>query len=188
MVSLMKDIFFYPLAALVIAAMIAYALSFQVDNTPSNVDLYERQGAALEDFFPSPGTTSVMGGEGDNIYAVMSAHMSRDIAPPSAGVFGTLNTAFEDNFGGANIRITIRARQGEVTPSTAFELAYFTSEVGDSDWMPFELSRSFADYSFEFSPNKPQAKGNDYVGIWPDPSGKGGTIHVQSIKVERLRP
>ncbi len=184
----MKDRFFYPLAALVIFGMIAFALSLKTVTTPSNVDIYERQGVDLADLFPSPGTTVRLSESGDDIYAVLSAHMTREIAPPSSGVFGTLGPAYEANFGGADIVITVRARQSKTTPSTKMELGYFTTGVGDSGWKPFVLSNEFVDYSFEFSPNPPLDEGIDYVGIWPDPEGKGGMIDVQSVKVERLRP
>jgi len=184
----MKDRFFYPLAAIVIAAMIAFALSLKTDTTPSNVDLYERQGVDLSELFPSPGTTVRLSESGDDVFAVMSAHMTRDVAPPSSGVFGTLGPAYEANFGGATIRVTVRARQSKTTPSSSMELGYFTTGVGDSGWKPFSLSGEFVDYSFEFSPNPPIEKGIDYVGIWPDPAGKGGIIDVQSVRVERLRP
>lgn len=184
----MKDRFFYPLAILIIGGMIAYALSFKADNTPSNVDIYERKGAELEALFPSPGTAAVISGGGEEVFAVLSAHMKREIAPPSAGVFGTLGPAYEQNFGEANIRITVRARSGENAPSAAMELGYFTTGVGDSGWKRFDLTESFADYSFDFTPNAPSGKGNDYVGIWPDPSGEGGEIYVTSIKVERITP
>lgn len=184
----MKDRYFYPLAILIIGGMIAYSMSFQVDNTPANVDLYERQGIDLEELFPSPGTTVYMGSFGEDSYAVLSAHMNRDTAVSSAGVFGTLGPAYESNFGGATIRITVRAKQGEISPSSAMELGYFTSGVGDSEWQIFELLDDYVDYSFDFTPNPPTEKGNDYIGIWPDPSGKGGTIDVQSVRVERLRP
>jgi len=184
----MKDRFFYPLAALVVFAMIAFALSLKTDTTPSNVDVYERQRADLVDLFPSPGTTVRLSETGDDIYAVLSAHMTREIAPPSSGVFGTLGPAYEANFGGATITITVRARQSKIAPSAKMELGYFTTGVGDSGWKPFELSNEYVDYSFEFSPNPPLEEGIDYVGIWPDPDGKGGSIDVQSVRVERLRP
>lgn len=184
----MKDRYFYPLAMLIIVAMVAYALSFKVDNTPSNEDIYERKDVQLEELFPSPGTTVVMGGSEVDRHAILGAHMSRDIAPSSAGVFGTLGPVYEANFGGARIAITVRAKKGEAAPSLKMELGYFTSGVGDSEWQIFELTDEYADYSFEFSPEKPARKGSDYIGIWPDPSGQGGTISVQSVKVERLRP
>jgi len=67
----MKDRFFYPLAILIIGGMIAYALSFKADNTPSNVDIYERKGAELEALFPSPGTAAVISGGGEEVFAVL---------------------------------------------------------------------------------------------------------------------
>ena len=184
----MKDRYFYPLAAVIIGAMIAYALSFTVDTRPSNVDIFERQGADLDVLFPSPGTTVNLEVSSDMVYAKLSAHMNREIAPPSAGVFATLGPDYESNFGGATIRITVRAKAGETTPSATMELGYFTADVGSSGWRTFELADSYADYSFDYSPNKPSGKGNNYLGIWPDSSGQGSEVFVQSVKVERLRP
>jgi len=118
----MKDRFFYPLAILIIGGMIAYALSFKADNTPSNVDIYERKGAELEALFPSPGTAAVISGGGEEVFAV----------------------------------ITVRARSGENAPSAAMELGYFTTGVGDSGWKRFDLTESFADYSFDFTLTMPK--------------------------------
>jgi len=78
--------------------------------------------------------------------------------PPSSGVFGTLGPAYEANFGGATITITVRARQSKIAPSAKMELGYFTTGVGDSGWKPFELSNEYVDYSFEFSPNPPLSR------------------------------
>ncbi len=185
----MKDWLFYPLAALIIGGMIYYALSFKVDNAPKNADIYERSGGALADLFPSPGTTIKMPDNAaiDN-FATLAAHMTREIAPPSAGVFATLGPAYEANFGGAVVRVSVRARSGRVNPSPVMELGYFTDGAGDSGWQSFTLSPKFADYGFDFSPNLAADKGNDYIGIWPDPLGQGGTIEVQSVRVARVKP
>ncbi len=186
----MKDWLFYPLAALIIGGMIYYALSFKVDNAPKNIDIYERSGSALAGLFPSPGTTLKAPSNAAAIdnFATLAAHMTREIAPPSAGVFATLGPAYETNFGGSTVRVSVRARSGRVNPSPVMELGYFTNGVGDSGWQKFTLTSKFSDYSFDFSPKIPTDKGNDYIGIWPDPTGHGGTIEVQSMRIERVTP
>ncbi|MGB0907537.1 MAG: hypothetical protein ACPGVT_08590 [Maricaulaceae bacterium] len=187
----MKDIFFYPLAALIIGGMVYFALSFGADDGPANADLYELSGDSLTALFPSPGTTMQLASDGQNggSYAVASSHMTRAEAPPSAGVFGTLGPAYEKNFGGQEIRITVRARYGRSNPALKFETAYFSSGAGDSEWQNYALTEKFADYSFLFTPGKPQGKkGNDYIGIWPDPTGQQGSIDIMSVRVERVAP
>lgn len=187
----MKDMFFYPLASLVIGGMIYFALSFGGESGPENADIYSLDGDNLAALFPSPGTTLQLMGEVQNggVYAVLAAHMTRAEAPPSAGVFGTLGPVYEKNFGEQTIRITVRARQGKANPALNFDIAYFTSGAGDSDWTTYTLTDQFKDYSFLFSPGKPQSKkGNDYIGIWPDPTGQQGTIEVMSVRVERVVP
>lgn len=186
----MKDRFFFPLAAMVIAGMVAYALSFEVNEAPVNADLYERQGAGLSILFPSPGTTVKppdIEASSEN-YAVLASHMSRDIAPPSAGVFATLGPAYERNFAGQTIDITVRARRGRENPSPRMDVNYITPGVGQTDWRTFELSEDFTDYTLEFSPVKSPDIINHYLGIWPDNSGNGKTVEIESVRVARRKP
>lgn len=185
----MKDRYFYPFAAAVIAGMIYYALSFSVPSAPVDPDIYALSEDSLSELFPSPGTTVELAADGSGTvaYAVMGAQLRREDAPPSAGVFGTLGPVHEASFAEQDIRITVRARKGRVAPSSAFELAYFTAGVGDSAWQRFALGDEFSDHSFVFTPNAVQGKaGNDYIGIWPDPSGQKGSVDVLSVRVEKI--
>lgn len=184
----MKDMFFYPLAALLIGGMIYFALSLQVDNTPDNADIFVLEGEGLSQLFPSPGTTIKLS---DTLvqsekFVLLSAHMDRDLAPPSAGVFATLGSAYEASFGGSNIKITVRARQAAASPAAAMELGYFTDGSGDSEWQKMPLTAEYENYSFNFSPLPPKGDGNDYVGIWPDAKGEGGAIEVKRVSVEKI--
>lgn len=185
----MKDMFFYPLAALIIGGIIYYALSFRVDAAPVDPNIFDVSGTDLVELFPSPGTTVSLSADanGDTVLAILSAHTSRALSPPSAGVFGTLGPVHEASFGGKPVRITVRARAGRTTPSETFELGYFTAGAGDSEWQSFQISDDFTDHSFVYIPNPPRGEaGNDYVGIWPDPSGQNGTIEVMSVRVEKI--
>jgi hypothetical protein len=172
-----------------IAGIVAYALSFEVNEAPVNADLYQRSGAALEALFPSPGTTvrppSAEAGAGS--YAVLTAHMTQELAPPSAGVFATLGPAYEKNFAGQVIDITVRARAGQVNPSPKMLVNYITPGVGQTGWRAFDLGEDFTDYSLEFSPLKSPEVTNHYLGIWPDTEGQGRTVEVESVTVERRR-
>ncbi|WP_371397187.1 hypothetical protein [Fretibacter rubidus] len=185
----MKDRFFYPIAALIIGAMIYFALSLSVVSAPVDENIYELSGETLSQLFPSPGTTVQLANDpgGAVAYAVMGAHADRAGVEPSAGVFGTLGSVHEASFAGHPIRITIRARAGQFDPAGAMEAGYFTAGSGDSPWTSFTLTSDFSDHSFIFTPGEiTQKGGTDFVGIWPDKSGKGGTIDVMSIRVEKI--
>lgn len=189
---MLKDWQFYPIAILLIGAAIAYALSFA--EHPQNIDYsqgYEISGDSLQTLFASDGTSVSIAGDGSNpsAYAVLSAHVSKEIAPPSAGVFTTLSPEFEKAFAGQTIRVTVTARQGQATPVEEFDIIYVTAGAGDSPWHTFTPNDEFQTYSFTFEPDLPTgAPGNDYVGIWPDVEGKQRTLDVKSIKIDIIRP
>lgn len=185
----MKDRFFYPLAALIIGGMIYFALSLSVASTPVDENIYELSGDSLSQLFPSPGTTVQLANDpgGAVAYAVMGAHSDRAGVEASAGVFGTLGPVHEASFAGSPIRITIRARKGQFDPALVMEAGYFTAGSGDSPWQSFTLGPDFSDHSFIFTPGEiTQKGGTDFVGVWPDKAGKGGTIDVMSIRVEKI--
>lgn len=185
----MKDRYFYPLAALIIGAMIYAALSFGQQKAPIDPNRYELSGDRLAALFPSPGTTlelAIPSADGPASHAVLAAHMRREEAPPSAGVFGTLGPEHEASFGGGDIRITVRARAAHSKPAEAMAVAYFSAGAGDSDWQKFTLTPEFTDHSFTYAPGQPSEKGNDYIGIWPDIAGLQGRIEVMSIRVEKI--
>jgi len=185
----MKNWLFYPLSALIIAGMIVYALSFSTSSAPVDPNVFELSGDSLGELFPSPGTTMQLANDtnGAVAYAVLSGQLDRATAPASAGVFGTLGPVHEESFAGHAIRITVRARQGQLNPSETMDVAYFTAGAGDSAWQNYALSKDFTDYSFVFTPGPLNAKAStDFIGIWPSPKGQKRTIDLLSVRVERI--
>ena len=181
----MKDWLFYPLMIALVAGMIAYALSLakyeEVDGEAGLVI----EGRALSPLYAAPGTSYSMAGDNVNpfAYAVLSAHVSRANAPSSAGVFLTLGPNDKKVFSNKNLRVTINARQGRANPLDSFEFRYFGKGAGNR-WRPFELTREFSEYSFDFKSGNADLKVSDYVGIWPDTAGRGRTMDVKWLKVE----
>lgn len=181
----MKDWLFYPLIIAFAGAMIAYALSLA---EYENVDLSEGfivEGRALSTFYASQGTTFSIAGDNVNpfAYAVLSAHVSRKNAPPSAGIFITLGPEDKKIFSDKNLRITVHARKGRANPLDSFDVAYFSQGAG-SGWKSFELSNEFQDYSFVYKTGKADLGKNDYVGLWPDVAGQGRTMDIKWLKIE----
>lgn len=185
----MKDWLFYPFAMLIIGGMIAYALSFATPTGADTATEFKLEGETLSTLFPAEGTSFSIAGDANNpnAYAVLSAHIAKELAPPSAGVFATLGPSWEKKFAGQNIRVTIHARKGRANPVDRFQFAYFTDGAGSSGWQTFDLSSEFQDISFEFTPGLPNGDpSSDYVGIWPDPNGRQRTMDVKWLKVETV--
>jgi len=187
----MKDVVFYPVVIALIGGSIAFALSFggkyaTVDERDIIQTGYVVEGVDLSRLMSAQGTSYDIAGDASNpaAYAVMAAHMTGEKAGASAGVFATLGPAYEKAMAGQTLRITVRARKGRSNPSDRFQVGYFTVGAGDSQWQSFNPGQDFADYSFTFKPGLPEGEpGNDYLGIWPDPSGDSGTIDVERMSV-----
>ncbi len=185
----MKDWQFYPLIIAFVVAMVAYALSLADYDNAARASGLTLEGESLSGLYAAEGLSYSIASEINNpaAYAVLSAHVSREKAPKSAGIFVTLGPKDEKAFAGQLLRITVTARKGRTAPLERFDAAYFTAGAGDSAWQTFELSNEFSDYAFEFTPNFPTGDpGNDFVGIWPDVDGEERTMDVKAISIEIL--
>jgi len=187
----MKDRFFYPLALAFIAGVVVLALSLgardaAVSDAAIAADGFVIRGDSLAFLTAAPGTTFEVPARdsGQVDHAVLAAHIARDQAPPSAGVFANLNATYKRAFAGEVLNITIHAKQGADNPTPRFEMAYFAVGGGASGWRVFDLGPEFADYSFQFQPKLPTGAGEvDYFGIWPDPDGLQRTMDVKWMRV-----
>lgn len=193
----MPDRFFYPFAILLIAAMVIGALFAGGDPRKKGPEIdpvktgFVLEGERLRELVPPGGTTIDFAGDAQNPtrYAVLSAHLTKAEAPPSAGIFGALGPVYEAAYGGRKLEITVRARSGREDPSEAFSVQYFTASVGDSPAQVFQLSSEFEDYTFSYTPAAPIGDpGSDYVGMWPDLEGKSRTMDVERVSVKVANP
>lgn len=187
----MKDRYYFPLAALIVAGIIGYALSVGGTRISTKTDIVENgflmKGENLASLTASPGTgmklSIATGAEG--IYAIMSAQQSHAKSPPSVGVFATLGPEFEQAFAGKKLKISARVRRGQNNPSEQFEMGYFSVNAGDSGWIAFDAPEDFETFEFEFTPRVSKDEPSvDYYGIWPAPDGFNQTVDVAWMKVE----
>lgn len=174
---------------MIMAALMAGGNGGGLDQPDVNpeTDGYTLEGDALRALVASPGTTvdyaqdQQLTGE----YSIAAAHMLRREAPPSAGVFAELGPVYEAAFAENNLKITVRARAGKDRAAESFTVNYYSAGAGDSAPQTFAPTDEFQDYSFNFRPNAPRGDpGTDFVGIWPDVSGKSGTLEIERIRVE----
>jgi len=190
---MIRDRYFYPLFLTVVALIVTIAMLPSCRDNLTDKEIktqgYVVEGKDLALIQASPGTSYVFVGKTTNepAYITASAHLSRDVAPPSAGVFAPLGSDYERVFAGQALRMTLTARQGEVNPSKDFRMGYFTAGAGDSGWKRFDLSPEFQDYSFNFTPPLPTDDPDlDYFGVWPDEDGQQREIDISRYKIEVL--
>ena len=192
---MLKDRFFYPLAALIVAGIIALALSFgeRADLTETEIYKfgYTLSGEELVRLTAQPGTQSefVAAAGGEPAYARLSSTAARDSLPPGPGVFAPLGPEYERAFATRNLRMTVTARGSRLNPLKTFDIGYFSAGSGDSGWKRRTLTTDWADYEMEFRPGALTAQqGLDHASIWPGETGELLYVDVRQIRVEVLDP
>jgi hypothetical protein len=190
---MLKDRYFYPLAGLLIVAMVATALSFGGSRTIDAADIW-RDGLTVEGedlalLEAQPGTLSeyVASDGGEPAFARLSSNVARDIAPPGPGVFASIGPDYERAFGGRKLRLTITARASRTNGLDGFDMAYFTAGAGDSGWKPRELTLDWADYEMTFTPGVPgEGEPRDFFSIWPGTTAEQRFMDIRKMRVDVL--
>ena len=190
---MLRDLYFYPLAGLVIAAMIAFALSLGDYERPSDQQIraqgYVLQGEDLTRLTASAATNSefIAQTASTPAHARLWTHIAKENVGLSAGVFATMDENHKRVFAGERLRLTITARQSRYEPLEVFEAGYFASGANATGWLEYELTPEWQDYQFEFTPKFPEAKADiDYFGIWPGDTADLRYMDVSKMQVEVL--
>lgn len=189
-VTMFRDRIFYPLAVLVIAAIIGAALSFGGGEDFSDDQIiaegWQISGIDLNALTISPGSNGAFIAD-DGGYIQLSQFTPDGEGPASIGVFATLGPVHERAFAGRLLRLTFRARAGRINPLKEFDVAYYPMEGPASGWNTFELGPDWQDYSFDYTPPIIAAEDNvDLIALFPGRAGENETIDLASITVEVL--
>ncbi|MGJ8558802.1 MAG: hypothetical protein ACSHX3_01060 [Litorimonas sp.] len=185
-----RDRFFYPLAVLVIAAIIGVALYFGEGEGLFDQQIisegWQLSGPDLNALTVSPGSNGAFVNE-EGGYIQLSQFTPDGEGPTSIGVFATLGPAHERAFAGRDLRLTFRARAGRINPLKTFDVAYYPMEGPPSAWTTFELGSDWQDYTVDYSPPIIDAMENvDLIAIFPGRAGESKTVDLALIKVEVL--
>jgi len=190
---MLRDYIFFPLMALIVTGIIYAALypgqKNQLTDDAILTEGYLAEGESLKFIQASPGTSvEYISGEGEAApYLILTAHLPRETAPPSAGIFAPLNAPYEQAFAGKTLSMTIRAKQISEMPLDQFRAGYFTAGAGDSGWNIFDLTPDYQNFSFTFQPKASDARPDlDYFGIWPDEQGEQRTMAVSQYRIDVL--
>ncbi|GGX74593.1 hypothetical protein GCM10011309_25940 [Litorimonas cladophorae] len=192
---MLKDRYFYPLAAIIVAAMIVFALSLgeRIDLTDREIwdNGYTMEGEELVRLTAQPGTQAiyVAAAGGESAFARLSSTAARESLPPGPGVFAPLGPQYERAFATRLLRMTVTARASRINPLEHFDMGYFSAGSGDSGWTRRELTESWTDYSIEFRPGALTAQqGLDHASVWPGEMAEVLNMDVKKIRVEVLDP
>lgn len=192
---MLKDRFFYPLAALVVIAIVAVSLSFG-----ARIDLTDREiwdaGYTMSDedlvrLTAQPGTQAVFvaAAGSEPGFARLSTTAARDSLPKGPGIFAPLGPQYERAFAERKLRMTVTARASRLNPLETFDIGYFSAGSGDSGWKRQTLTSDWSDYVLEFRPGAlADNQGLDHASIWPGETGELLNLDVRQIRVEVLDP
>ena len=190
---MLKDRFFYPLATLVVVAMIAIALSFgeRIDLTDCEIwDAgYTMSDEDLVRLTAQPGTQAIFvaASAGEPAYARLSSTAARDSLPEGPGVFAPLGIQYERAFATRNLRMTVTARASRLNPLETFDIGYFSAGSGDSGWSRRVLTSDWELFKLEFRPGAlTDRQGLDHASIWPGDTAELLNLDVREIRVEVL--
>ena len=187
---MLKDRFFYPLAAILVAAMIYGALSF-AEAPDLNVEEIRKSGYLMagEDLVrltAQPGTQAVYvaAARGEPAYARLTSTAARDSLPKGPGVFAPLGLIHERAFAAQNIRMTVTARSSRINGLETFDIGYFSAGSGDSGWKRKNLTPEWKAYVLDFKPGALNERvGLDHASIWPGETAELLNVDIKSIEV-----
>lgn len=189
---MLRDLIFYPLALLIIAGMVATALSFGGGESLSNDEImrdgWQMSGDDLQSLTISPGS------EGEYIaeeggYMRLSQFTPMGEGPASIGVFATLGPDHERAFMGQNLQITLRARKSRRNGLARFDTDYYPIESPAAGWKTFELGPVWQTYTYTFKPRVVDAPPNvDLIAIFPGRAGRLQAMDLSSIRVDVITP
>jgi len=110
---------------------------------------------------------------------------------PNFGPHLRLEADVQQAYAKQNLKITITARQpSNYTSDTpdknmAFEANYAANATETSEWKRFNLTPSFAEYSFNYRPPAVgDGIGNDFLAIRPVTEDQGFNVEVKSIRFQ----
>lgn len=189
--SSLPDWAFYPLAILLIGGMIGGALSFGNTGVRSAEDLVENgriyEGAELGALATGNGLYVQMMGEGDAVFARVSADRGQFDGLQSAGAFFVLDDTERAAFQGHRIRMRLVARSAGSNGAEGTHVNLFLPGRSQADWQRIELTADYQAYDLDVG--VPACEWDfAFVSLWPDWDEGANTIEVERIEVSVLEP
>lgn len=192
---MLKDRFFYPLAAGIVALMIGIALSFGEGIELTDCQIWQSgfmmDGEDLVRLTAQPGTQAafIAASAGEPAYARLTSTAARENLPPGPGVFAPLGPQYERAFATRTVRMTVTARTSRLNGLKDFDIGYFSAGSGDSGWKREALSTDWTNYSLVHKIGVlTDGQGIDHASVWPGETAELLNVDVRAIRVEVLDP
>ncbi|MFN4024412.1 MAG: hypothetical protein ACK4MQ_06245 [Hyphomonas sp.] len=191
----MRDKLFFPLAALLVAIMVAVAVQPGIGRLPTgavagdglNYGRITIDGAYLNKVVAGGDAVTRLVRDGQTYLLYIEAGAGALSDSPELGPHFRLAADIELQFSGRRIRVTARARPADARGAEQVQLNYSAGRVGESGWQVFDLQPGFTDVSFEYDvPALQGEQGVDYFAIRPVVPDKTRGLVVERIVFERL--
>lgn len=131
----------------------------------------------------SPGNASL--GQAGTVILTDQAGVSRVTSGVTNGFSITIPTSQALQFAGRRVRIAVLARTAQVNGSVRFEVAYSTSDTGNSGAMPSDvLSTTWAWHEFYYNVPAANAGGDDFLGLFGDGDRQGRATEFARVVVD----
>ncbi len=182
----LPDWAFYPLAALAAAGMVGGALSYGDNSLRSREEILTDgivfQGDSLNAITLGNGLSAQILGDGDEIFARISAVRGPFEGIQSAGAFFTLSPAELDAIEGRRVRVRFTVRSASEHGAAGVRLNLFIPGVGQDAGRHQELGSEFESFTLEINP--PTCSWDfGYIGLWPDWNAERNTIDLERVEL-----
>jgi hypothetical protein len=194
----MRDHFFFPLAILLLVALVVVALipgagalpTGSVTGDGEDYSVITIEGRYLNKVYA--GGDAITRLEKDALgkrVLYIEAEVGRLSDNPELGPHFKLAGDVETQFSGMTIRITVTAKPAVDGGAENVALNYSAGQAGGSGWKIFPLGSGKTDISFEYKvPLVVGDQGNDFLAIRPVVPIKSRALIVEKITMERLGP
>lgn len=191
----MRDILFFPVAALLASAFIYVALDPNAERLPSGAvsgggrnatDLTVKDTELNRFVAGNVGgvTLDLIRPEGGQAFMRIDREASARYEDPRLGPHLVLAEDLEVALESRPIEVTFEARSVGDFPASAFEANYFAKVEGESGWREFPLTREFQPYTLSyFTPRRGREEGYDYLGVRPVAPDKHRTMDIRAVRI-----
>ena len=191
----MRDILFFPVAAVLASTFIFVALDPYAERLPTGAvsgggrdaqDLTVK-GTELNRFtignFKGV-SLQLVRPDGGEPFLRIDRQASATYEDPSRGPHLVLAEDMEVALESRPIEVIIEARSVGDAPAAAFEANYFAKVEGESGWRQFPLTREFQTYTLSFfTPRRQREEGYDFIGVRPVVPNGHREMDVRSVRI-----
>ena len=191
----MKDSVFYPLIAIVVAAMVLSALflgwrqpqcgPFGGADGPDDYSLIILEGS---DLCRMEGYIGYDLSLEDDVLTIRAEH-DANLADVQRNAHFRLGPDLETVYAGHKVRISVTVKPTDGGGAEAFEFNYSTGKAGNSGWIRFDLKPDWETYTAEIDVPRKLLENNvalDYISVRPVVPEKTRGIELREIRFRRL--